>query len=112
MPTLENRGYATGKAKRRASRSTQTLPSKRPRGKGGDPPVDAMTDLLESAGASNPEVRPLPGSRRHDKCWPESEREANKSTGPTTAQLKSHGCWLEREVTVPTLEKRGEKGYG
>ena len=82
----------------------------RPRGK--DPPVDALTDLLESAGASNPEVRPLPGSRRHDKCWPESDREANKSTGPTTAQLKSHGCWLEREVTVPTLEKRGEKGYG
>ena len=35
-------------------------------------PVGALTDLLEKTGASNPEVRPLPGSRRHDKCWPET----------------------------------------
>ena len=42
--------------------------------KGKNPPVDVLTDLLKG-GASNPEVRPLPGSRRHDKCWPEAGKE-------------------------------------
>ena len=42
--------------------------------KGKNPPVDVLTDLLKG-GASNPEVRPLPGSRRHDKRWPEAGKE-------------------------------------
>ena len=69
-------------------------------------PVDVWKDLLKG-GASNPEVRPLPGSRRHDKCWPEAGKErGGQSTSIETAQLELHVFWLEWEVSAHTYENR------